>query len=307
MNDDAAATILATISPEGLRLIHIWAESLAQVLGQISGSPFPCTVLTEASAEFPPAGADDLWILCACSGGLRGEMSLRLPPASVVRLARLFMGETTPVPAAPSAESGEAPSPSATAQAEPSAEEKEAATELVRQVAGRVASALKAQWGETQLRPEAAAGAPSWPSSATAWLRAGDSPDRPAWLQAHLSAALAAALRVEKPATASAASPPAPSSKSISAPPAGAAGDSRVQLDLLLDVELALTLRFGSRSLPLGEILDLTPGAVIELDRQVQDPVDVLLDGRLVARGEVVVMDGNYGLRVTEVGPGAGS
>jgi flagellar motor switch protein FliN/FliY len=68
-----------------------------------------------------------------------------------------------------------------------------------------------------------------------------------------------------------------------------------------MDVELAMTLRFGGRSLLLREILDLCPGAVVELDRQVEEPVELMLDGKLVARGEVVVVDGNYGLRVTEV------
>ncbi|HEY1271188.1 MAG TPA: FliM/FliN family flagellar motor switch protein, partial [Terriglobales bacterium] len=48
---------------------------------------------------------------------------------------------------------------------------------------------------------------------------------------------------------------------------------------------------------------DLNPGSVIALDRQVQEPVDMLLNGRIVARGEVVVSGGNYALRVTEVGP----
>ena len=47
----------------------------------------------------------------------------------------------------------------------------------------------------------------------------------------------------------------------------------------------------------------LTAGSVVELDRKIQEPVDLLLDGRLVARGEVVVIDGNYGLRVTDVSP----
>jgi flagellar motor switch protein FliN/FliY len=58
--------------------------------------------------------------------------------------------------------------------------------------------------------------------------------------------------------------------------------------------------------MPLREILEFCPGTVIELDRQVDEPVDLLLHGKLVARGEVVVVDGNYGLRVTEVVP-AGS
>jgi flagellar motor switch protein FliN/FliY len=72
-----------------------------------------------------------------------------------------------------------------------------------------------------------------------------------------------------------------------------------------MDVELAVTLRFGSRRLLLRDILELNSGAVVELDRQVHEPVDLLLDGRVLARGEVVVVDGNYGLRVSKVGTGA--
>jgi flagellar motor switch protein FliN len=72
-------------------------------------------------------------------------------------------------------------------------------------------------------------------------------------------------------------------------------------LDLVLDVELSVTLRFGQRQLSLREVLELTSGSVVELDRQVEEPVELLLDGRVIARGEAVVIDGNYGLRVTEV------
>lgn len=72
-------------------------------------------------------------------------------------------------------------------------------------------------------------------------------------------------------------------------------------LDLLMDVELDVTLRFGQRHLTLREVLDLTSGSVVELDRQVEEPVELILDGRVIARGEAVVVDGNYGLRVTEV------
>jgi flagellar motor switch protein FliN/FliY len=72
-------------------------------------------------------------------------------------------------------------------------------------------------------------------------------------------------------------------------------------LDLVLDVELNVTLRFGERKLPLREVLDLGTGAVVELDRQVDEPVELILDGRVVARGEAVIIDGNYGLRVTQV------
>src|ERR1700743_96819 len=72
-------------------------------------------------------------------------------------------------------------------------------------------------------------------------------------------------------------------------------------LHLVLDVELNVTLRFGQRLLSLREVLDLNTGSVIELDRQVEEPVELLLEGKVIARGEAVVIDGNYGLRVTEV------
>jgi len=72
-------------------------------------------------------------------------------------------------------------------------------------------------------------------------------------------------------------------------------------LELLLDVELEASLRFGAREMPLGEILNLGPGDVVELDRHVADPVDLIVGDKLVARGEVVLVNGNFALRVSEV------
>jgi flagellar motor switch protein FliN/FliY len=72
-------------------------------------------------------------------------------------------------------------------------------------------------------------------------------------------------------------------------------------LKLVMDVELNVSLRFGQRQLPLREVLDLGSGSVIELDRMADEPVELYLDGKLIARGEAVVVDGNYGLRVTEI------
>jgi flagellar motor switch protein FliN/FliY len=72
-------------------------------------------------------------------------------------------------------------------------------------------------------------------------------------------------------------------------------------LRLVMDVELNVSLRFGQRQLPLRELLELTSGSVIGLDRQVDEPVELLLDGKVIARGEAVIVDGNYGLRITEV------
>ena len=76
---------------------------------------------------------------------------------------------------------------------------------------------------------------------------------------------------------------------------------STANLKLVMDVELNVSLRFGQRQLPLREVLELTNGSIIELDRMVDEPVELFLDGKLIARGEAVVVDGNYGLRVTEI------
>lgn len=72
-------------------------------------------------------------------------------------------------------------------------------------------------------------------------------------------------------------------------------------LELLMEVELGVTLQFGCRQATLREVLELAAGAVLELDREIDEPVDLLLNGRVVARGDVVVIDGNYGLRVSQV------
>lgn len=80
-----------------------------------------------------------------------------------------------------------------------------------------------------------------------------------------------------------------------------AAASDPSNLDLVMDVELNVTLRFGQRQLALREVLELTSGSVVELDRQVDEPVELILDGRVVARGEAVIIDGNYGMRITQL------
>lgn len=72
-------------------------------------------------------------------------------------------------------------------------------------------------------------------------------------------------------------------------------------VELLLDVELEASLRFGSKEMPLNEVLELGPGDVVQLERHISDPVDLIVGDKIVARGEVVLVNGNFGLRVTEV------
>ena len=72
-------------------------------------------------------------------------------------------------------------------------------------------------------------------------------------------------------------------------------------LRLLADVELGISAELGRTTMSMGELLDLQPGGVIELQRTVGTPIDVMVNGTLIARGEVVVVDDAYAVRVTEV------
>jgi flagellar motor switch protein FliN/FliY len=72
-------------------------------------------------------------------------------------------------------------------------------------------------------------------------------------------------------------------------------------LSLLSDVEMGVTAELGRRRMTVRELLGLTPGSVIELDRAAGTPVDVLVNGTLIARGEVVVIDEEFGIRVSEI------
>ena len=75
-------------------------------------------------------------------------------------------------------------------------------------------------------------------------------------------------------------------------------------LELLLDVQMALTVELGRTKKYVKEILSLGEGSIIELDKLAGEPVDLLVNGKLIARGEVVVIDENFGVRVTDiVGP----
>ena len=82
--------------------------------------------------------------------------------------------------------------------------------------------------------------------------------------------------------------------------PGTPAGEAR-ELRLLSEVQVELAVELGRVKLPLRDLLALGPGAVLELDRAADAPVDVLVNGCLVAKGEVVVIDGEFGVRVTAV------
>ncbi len=82
---------------------------------------------------------------------------------------------------------------------------------------------------------------------------------------------------------------------------AGAAQPADVNLDLVLDVPVNVALRVGSTELAIRELVRLVEGSVIALDRNAGEPMDVLVNGKLIAHGEIVVVDDRFGVRLTDV------
>jgi flagellar motor switch protein FliN len=72
-------------------------------------------------------------------------------------------------------------------------------------------------------------------------------------------------------------------------------------IDLLLDVELPISVSFGNTEMQLKDVLKLGAGSVIELDKSVNDPVTIIVNHKPIAKGEVVMVEGNYGVRILQV------
>jgi flagellar motor switch protein FliN/FliY len=265
------------LDPELHDYLQVWIEGMAQVLGQIAGSAFAMESKSAALAGSETVEEGDLQVMVTASGKLRGEMSLRLPRLVALAVSQLFLGETQD----PTLEF--------------KADNREAVEELLRQIAGHIATSLKGRWGEVQLRLETV-GPPSWPAGGSGWIGTTPGTACQVWIEWQASAALIAALRQSAQETVSSAPAPDPEAEALPTPASHAS-----HLDVFMEVGLGVTLRFGGRRMLLREVLELSAGAVVELDREVNQPVDLLLDGKLVARGDVVDVYINYGLRVTEV------
>ena len=104
---------------------------------------------------------------------------------------------------------------------------------------------------------------------------------------------------------------PASSSKAVAAAGNASGGGSHNSavaaqqdnrtMDLLLDVELPISVSFGRAHVPLKEVMKLTTGSIVELNRTISEPVDIIVNNCVIARGEVVVVEGNFGVRINEV------
>jgi len=318
-----SSAALPEISVSDQDFARIWADATARVLESLHGKPFTSTPRPPAAVETAVAASgESFWMRFAASGAISGKIAFQFTRSDGVRLAQLLAGE----PMDGSASFNETHA--------------DAMQEAFRQFAGVAATACKSKYGgevQFQLEP---GGEPDWkPTGYAAWIFAAPEIAPLQWtllLNADVRGALSAS-RESKEATPAATAPPEPTPEPAPKPapdstpepapqtpaepapppaieeppvsiatdtPAAAAGDDGpvpANLDLLLDVELDASLRFGQREMLLKDVLELRPGSVIELDRKLQEPAELLVAGRVIARGEVVIVDGNYGLRITDI------
>ena len=245
-----------------------WSGSLALLLSQLTANSSTAEMARSELYD------DKAFLVCITANRFAGQQWIALRSEHLSSLLTVFLGEETSIAAALDDI------------------QRQATEELCRQWAGLAADALRKDWGEisfqVSVKPEPAV--PGLPALEKMIHVSGGQRTIEALLI--IDGRLAEALRQTESVGPVSSSAPSSSIQDLL---------REGNLDLLMDVELAVMLRFGSREATLREVLDMATGAVLELDREIQEPVDLVLNGKVIARGEVVVIDGNYGLRVTEV------
>jgi flagellar motor switch protein FliN len=210
------------------------------------------------------------------SGGLQGDAWIELGTPDALLLAQKFLGES--------------PDPAGKLNQKYA----EALKQLLGEVSKVASTSLKNKFGEIgfEVNDEKAVGKQPTSQGPPFALLASEGSSPKLTLGLRIGSELEASMSSGSHAT---------SGRSAESDSTSAVLPHEPNVDLLLGVNLNLTLRFGRRVLPLREIVDLTSGSVVELDQEVQEPADLLLGDKLIARGQVVIVDGNYGLQVTEV------
>ncbi len=247
--------------------LHPFADAIRKALADGFAQKFGYSWNVETSAQDaePNAGDKQLSFMISVSGAFQGLATIGLAQSDALLLATHF---------------GDPPS----TPEELRDEQKSAVQDLLQEITNLASNLLEPQFGKMNLAISSA-DSPTQQGTGIV-LRVSDAAPRTVTFYLLISNELINAM-LSSPQL-----PTGPDKKTIV---------SETNLDLLMGVDLTLTLRFGTRTLTLREILDLSSGSVVELDRQVQEPADLLLGDKLVARGEVVIVDGNYGLRITEL------
>jgi flagellar motor switch protein FliN/FliY len=251
-------------------------NALQDVLSQALSPDWKVAVGPEEAAALEADASAFIGLLV--TGVVSGQAGLLLPRADAAVIACTFVGDTSQT----SPEYGD--------------EQREAVEELLRQAFGLATTALQAIFGQLWIEVDQAVPVAE-PSQRIRLIVTSDSRPSPMafelWLSAELTNSLSAA--DQKPADL------APETRDQ--PPATAdvqSQDGPADLSALAGVEVEITLRFGHRWLPLRGIAELTAGSIVELDESVAEPVEVVVGDRVIARGEIVSVDGCYGVRITD-------
>jgi len=266
-----------TPDPAFISFVDVWKTAFGKLLTQ-SGAANVTTPDAEQVKLADVADAGMIAVRFAGGGCLKGRLQWSAPKAVALQCAQLLMAE--PLDAA----------------AEFTATHLDGYQEFLRQAAGEAAVSWKESRGEpTELLYQAETTG-AFQAQATSCFSLESDKTHGLTLRIDLDAemltSLAAAPIVQAAEPVSENEPALEPSSDRNAP---------ANLDMILDVQLDATIRFGEREMLLQEVFGLMPGAVVELDQLVNEPAELLVAGRLVAKGEVVVVDGNFGLRVTEV------
>jgi flagellar motor switch protein FliN len=283
------------------RFCKMWAESIAASLTSY-GVTAPAVSASEPMPAPAPTQEEFGKLVCirfTCEKAAKGELLWVSEKAGAMQIAKLLTG---------SAEDS---------STELSQRQRDAFAEFLRKAAAQATASWKSELGlEIDFLYQATAvPAPVTAQCATLTIRGENFKETSLrlFLEGALNEALAA-LPLPEPAS------PTPPPR-VDSPPGSAEGHAQqadpkpalgsapplrteplpANLGLVLDVVLEATIRFGEREMLLRDIFGLMAGAVVELDQMVNEPAELHVAGRMVARGEVVVVDGNFGLRVTEV------
>ena len=247
-------------------------SALVGALNEASGSTWLIAAVPDA--ELTSKNSEPVQIRLTLDGSLRGEFLLEFRRAETAMLESKIFRQ---------------------AAFESGVEQPERLLMLVRDGISEFVSTLAEDYGTFTIDASLASEPALDAASAAQFTVADDKANRISILM-FLNPALAEALSLHSQARSTATG----AERLIKSSTEGAPSEQN-NLNLVMDVELNVTLRFGQRQLTLREVLELTSGSVVELDRQVEEPVELLLEGKVIARGEAVVIDGNYGLRVIEV------
>lgn len=281
---------------------HPFAEAVRKAIGEVFTNNFGAAWTVEISQQ-PQTNEETaaVWFGISVSGDIQGEAAIQLSLHDATLLARKLVA----APERPSTDFTEG--------------DRNVVRGILQQIFEAAAVILKNRFGVTTLKV-AAIEPPTWLGVAVAlsvsgalWktssleLRLGNdlldamtSKSTPANVS---SAPVKAAALPSNPAPLGAhgaVSQDAPDPL-CGDPKEGSPAISDIDLEVLKKADLKLRIRFGTRVLSLKDVLALSSGSVVELDREVEEPADLMLGEKVVGRGEVVIVDGNYGVRVTEV------